>query len=315
MIENYAPGVLDKLGIGAKELATNKPDLVCVGMGAFGTKGPWRGFRAYGSTVEQASGFPFVNGEPQDPPIMQHVAYGDPVAGIYGAIAALIGLYDRRRRGGGAIIDLGQVECLFQLCADAIVAQSVRKDRLPRDGNRHPLSALRAVSPSNAEKRWFAVTIETAAQWNALALAIGRPELAMQRTSDIAALKQNEAAMERALKEWGAQRSAAQAVSVLQSAGVSAGPVYAGVDLLEDPQLVKAGFWRRVDRPFIGKHVAPHSPYTLDGKRPPLRNPAPTLGQHNDLVLRDDLGLPQAELDRLREDGVIGTRAAVEDAE
>ena len=112
MIENYAPGVLDKLGIGAREMVGIKPDLVCVGMGAFGAKGPWRSFRAYGSTVEQASGLPFANGEPNDPPTMQHVAYGDPIAGIYGSIAALTALYGRNKNGGGAIIDLGQVECL-----------------------------------------------------------------------------------------------------------------------------------------------------------------------------------------------------------
>jgi len=133
--------------------------------------------------------------------------------------------------------------------------------------------------------------------------------------SDIAMLKQREAAMETAVQEWGRQRGAREAVATCQVAGVSAGPIYAGVDLLEDPQLVKAGFWRRIDRPFIGKHVAPHSPYTLDGKRPPLRNAAPTLGEHNARVLRDDLGLSQAELDALSADGVIGTRAVAEAAE
>src|SRR5437016_3898790 len=212
MIENYAPGVLDKLGIGARELVGVKPDLVCVGMGAFGAKGPWRGFRAYGSTVEQASGLPFANGDPNDPPTMQHVAYGDPVAGIYGAIAALIALYDRSRRNRGSIIDLGQVECLFQLGADAIVAQSVQREPLQRDGSRHPLAALRAVAPSNAEKRWFAVTVETPAQWNALARAIGRADLVVE-TGDLAALKRTERTMEGALRTWGAGRSASEATS------------------------------------------------------------------------------------------------------
>jgi crotonobetainyl-CoA:carnitine CoA-transferase CaiB-like acyl-CoA transferase len=315
MIENYAPGVLDKLGIGARELTAVKPDLICLAMGAFGAKGPWRGFRAYGSTVEQASGLPFVNGEASDPPTMQHVAYGDPVAGIYGAIACLIGLYDRKQRRGGSIIDLGQVECLFQLGADAIVAQSVLTEPLQRDGSRHPLAALRMVSPSNVDKRWFAVTVETPAQWNALAAIVGRSDLAMTDAQDIAVLKSHEPAMENVVRAWGAQRSASEATALLQAAGVSAGPVYAGIDLLDDPQLQQAGFWRRIDRAFIGTHVAPHAPYTLDGKRPPLRNAAPTLGEHNTEVLRDDLGLSQSDIDRLASDGLIGTRAIVEAAE
>jgi crotonobetainyl-CoA:carnitine CoA-transferase CaiB-like acyl-CoA transferase len=313
MIENYAPGVLDKLGVGAREMVRVKPDLVCVGMGAFGAKGPWRSFRAYGSTVEQASGLPFANGEPADPPTMQHVAYGDPIAGIYGAIAALTALYGRNKNGGGAIIDLGQVECLFQLGADAIVAQSVQSEPLKREGSRHPLSALRVVSPSNADKRWFAVAVETLVQWNALARAIGRNDLVAEKT-DLATLKRQELAMEAAVQSWGAQRSAAEACAALQAAGVSAGPVYASVDLLDDPQLKQSGFWRRADRKYIGNHVIPHAPYLLDGKRLPLRNSSPTLGEHNTLVLRDDLGLSQRELDQLSADGVIGTRAVAEAA-
>src|SRR5262245_33432342 len=161
VIENYAPGVLDKLGLGAKTLAGEKADLVYVSMGAFGAKGPWRSFRAYGSTVEQASGLPFVNGEADDPPTMQHVAYGDPIAGIYGAIACLIALYQRNARGAGATIDLGQVECLFQLCADAIVTQSMQAEPLKRDGSRHPLSALRTVVAAANPNGWIALSVET----------------------------------------------------------------------------------------------------------------------------------------------------------
>ena len=91
-----------------------------------------------------------------------------------------------------------------------------------------------------------------------------------------------------------------------------AGPVYASIDLLDDPQLVHDGFWRRAERRFIGNHVVPHAPYLLDGKRPPLRNPSPTLGEHNESVLAGDLGLSEDELRRLADDGIIGTRAILE---
>ncbi|OKO87618.1 hypothetical protein AC629_13180 [Bradyrhizobium sp. NAS80.1] len=314
LIENFAPGVLDKLGIGSSELVASKQDLIYVGMGAFGAKGPWRGFRAYGSTVEQASGLPFANGEANDPPTMQHVAYGDPVAGIYGAAAALIALYNRNRTGAGAVIDLGQVECLFQLGADAVIAQSQQRDPLQRDGNRHPLAAVRMVAASNADEHWFAVTAETPSQWNALASTIGRPEL-MVETMDLTSLKSKERAMEEAVQAWGRQRTAAEATSLLQRAGVSAGPVYTALDLLSDPQLTRSGFWRRTDRRFIGSHVAPHAPYTLDGQRPPLRSAAPTLGEHNAVVLHDDLGLSQADIAQLEASGVIGTRAVAKSVE
>src|SRR5688572_19726104 len=199
VIENYAPGVLDKLGLGASALTAVKSNLVYVQMGAFGAKGPWSSFRAYGSTVEQASGLPFVNGEAGDPPTMQHVAYGDPIAGIYGAIGGLIALYERNRRKTGAIIDLGQVECLFQLGADAIIAQSVQKEELKREGSRHTASALRAVAASNVANRWIAVSIETAAQWNALVVILGRIDLAVDAAADLATMKRREADLEQAV--------------------------------------------------------------------------------------------------------------------
>lgn len=312
VIENYAPGVLDKLGLGAKALTAEKSDLIYLAMGAFGAKGPWRSFRAYGSTVEQASGLPFVNGEPDDPPTMQHVAYGDPIAGIYGAIAALIALYDRNQRNAGAFIDLGQVECLFQLCADAIVAQSVQAEPLQRQGSRHPLSALRTIVATDGPHDWIALSVETATQWNALADMLGRADLRVADDAGLTAMKAQETQMEQAAAAGFAKAKAAELVARLQAAGVPAGQVHANVDLLSDPQLVHDRFWRRAERRFIGDHVVPHAPYQLDGRRPPLKMPSPTLGEHNGSVLGGDLGLSADDLRRLQDEGIIGTRAVLE---
>ncbi|MFO1079993.1 MAG: CoA transferase [Reyranellaceae bacterium] len=308
MIENYAPGALDKLGLGAATMIAARPDLVHLSMGAFGATGPWRGFRGYGTTVEQASGLPFVNGEPDDPPTMQHAAYGDPVAGLFGAVACLVGLYDRARRRRGAQIDLGQVECLFQLAADAVIAQSLRPDPLPRQGSRHPQAVVRCACPTAVAGRWIAITAETVAQGEALLRTIGRPDLAID-DGDPATWKRHEDRLEAALRAWCATRDPDDAVSVLQAAGVSAGPVHATADLLADPQLAAAGVWRRADRRISGPHLTPLAPYRLDGRRPPLVNPTPTLGEHNGEVLGGLLGLSPDELRTLAGDGVIGVRA------
>ena len=295
LIENHAPGVLDKLGVGAAALAEANPGLIALSMGAFGARGPWRGFRAYGSTVEQASGLPFVNGSAKDAPTMQHVAYGDPVAGIYGAIACLIALYASRSRRVSTWIDLGQVECLFQLGADAIIAQSLRTDPLPRQGNAHPASLLRLCVPSAGQDEWLAVSVETERQLQALSHLLGA------------------AAADRigiALANWSGTRQAQDAAAVLQSAGVPAAMVHPAHDLPNDPQLLAAGFWQWLERPFIGRHVVPLAPYRLDGVPPPLARPAPTLGQHNQDVLSERLGLDAVEFERLERQRVIGTRAA-----
>jgi crotonobetainyl-CoA:carnitine CoA-transferase CaiB-like acyl-CoA transferase len=295
LIENHAPGVLDKLGVGATALAEANPGLVAISMGAFGARGPWRGFRAYGSTVEQASGLPFANGRPDDPPIMQHVAYGDPVAGIYSAIASLIGLYGQRQQRRSTWIDLGQVECLFQLGADAIIAQSLRADPLPRQGSAHPASLLRLCLRGAGDDDWLAVTVETTAQLQALCRLLHATE------SDVA----------NALAEWSAARPAQDAAVTLQAAGVPAGFVRPPHDVPNDPQFRAAGFWQWLERPFIGRHAVPLPPYRFDGTSPPLRCPAPTLGQHNQEILAARLGIDSTAQARLERLGVIGTRAAL----
>ena len=115
--------------------------------------------------------------------------------------------------------------------------------------------------------------------------------------------------MEDAVHKWSAGKSRESIVAAFQATRVPAGPVYASQDLLNDPQFVAAGYWRRADRRFIGNHVVPLAPYRLDGTTPPMWAPAPTLGEHNEAVLGGDLGLSRSELDKLAADGVIGTRA------
>lgn len=294
LIENHAPGVLDKLGVGAAGLAEGNPGLIALSMGAFGARGPWSTFRAYGSTVEQASGLPFVNGHAVDPPTMQHVAYGDPVAGIYGASACLIALYASFRRRVSTWIDLGQVECLFQLGADAILAQSVRADPLPREGSAHPGSRLRLCLRCAGAEEWLAVSVETTQQAASLSALLEAPAEELGT----------------ALASWSLDRPAQDAAVSLQAIGVPAAVVRPAHDLPNDPQLRDAGFWHWLERPYIGRHLVPRAPYRLDGTRPPLAGPAPTLGQHNHAVLSSRLGLTEVELLRLEREGVIGTRAA-----
>ena len=296
LIENHAPGVLDKLGVGALGLAEANPGLIALSMGAFGSRGRWRGFRAYGSTVEQASGLPFVNGRPEDPPTMQHVAYGDPVAGLFGAIACLAALYARAAPRAATWIDLSQVECLFQLGADAIVAQSVQSDPLPREGSAHPASLLRTCVSGAEPDTWLAVSIETLAQL----------EAARQVVGDASGTP-----LEEALPAWSAVRSVDDAASALQQAGVPAAPVRPSHALLFDPQLSAVGFWESLDRAFVGRRAAPRPPIRLDGESPPLKRPAPTLGQHNAEVLGETAGLDAVALAALERRGVIGTRATI----
>lgn len=282
VIENHGPGVMERLGLGQAAQRKLRPGVVSVSMPPFGFCGPLTGLRAYGSTVEQASGLPFVNGHADWAPSMQHVALGDPVAGLYAAAAAMAGLYGRERLGG-AEIDLCQVECLFQLGAAAIIADQL--GGVARTGSRRRDAAPVCVVAGRGEEAWLAVSVESDSAWRSLCAVIADPGLSPGWT--LADRKAHEDHIETSFSRWAATRDPASAAAWLQSAGVAAAPVLPAHALSHDRHLCEAGFWITANRPYIGDHVISNSPIRFDGARLPIARAAPTLGQHTAEVLAE----------------------------
>jgi crotonobetainyl-CoA:carnitine CoA-transferase CaiB-like acyl-CoA transferase len=276
VIENHGPGVMDKLSLGQADQRRLHPGVVSVSMPPFGHGGPLSGLRAYGSTVEHASGLPFVNGHADWTPCMQHTAYGDPVAGIYAAAAAIAGLYGRPAMGG-AEIDLCQVECVFQLGADAIIGDQVTG--IQRTGSRRAAMAPVCVVKGAGEEAWLAVAVDTDAAWRALC---GRLEDAsVSEDWGLAERQANADAIEAAIARWAKDRPPAEAAERLQAFGVPAGPVHPAHSLWRNEHLVGVGYWTTLNRRYIGEHIVPHPPIRFDGARPAPTRPAPVLGEHS----------------------------------
>ena len=260
VVENFAAGVLEKLGLGPAVQRALRPGVISLSMPAFGNGGALSEIRAYGSTVEQACGMPFVNGEAHWAPALQHVALGDPVAGLYGVAAVLAALYARERLGG-AYVDLAQVAGLFHLGADAIIGEQAIGGPLPRTGSARARLALSTVVDGRAGSGWLAVAA---------------------REEDLAALSRLTGGVDAsALGAWSEQRTPEEATEALQAAGVAAAPVRPASSLTGEPQLVASGFFGDMDRAIIGPHKECRAPFRFDGARPPLGRPAPLLGEHN----------------------------------
>jgi crotonobetainyl-CoA:carnitine CoA-transferase CaiB-like acyl-CoA transferase len=290
VIENFAAGVLARLGLGLDVQRELSPGIVSVAMPAFGGSGPLAATRAYGSTVEQASGLPFVNGEETWPPCLQHVAFGDPIAGLYAAAAIVTALSGRDRLGGTAV-DLSQVACLFELGADAIIGAQLSGGQLPRTGNRRPEAGWFCVVPAAGPDAWLAVAAGSPSARRALGQVLGRPaQDADPAGAPAADPARQAAAIEDAVAEWARGRLAAEAAARLQEAGVPAAPVLPGHTLGTDPHLVATGVWQIMEREYAGRHSVGAAVFRFDGRRPPLSRPAPTLGQHT-----ADLQRPETE--------------------
>lgn len=306
VIENYSVEVLPKLGLDYGALCAVKPDLVMVSMPAFGTGNAWSTCRAYGSTLEQASGLPTLTGFPGGPPTMNHTAYGDPVGGFNAAAALLIALLHRKRTGEGQLVDLSQVECMMPMVAPALIAQSALGAVPPRLGNRHPVHTPQGAFRCAGGDAWIVVTVASDAAWRGLCRVLGREELA---GLGAAARHARADEIEAAIGAWAAARTADSAMAALQGAGVAAGAARSPLDLTRDPHLRARGFWREADNEFMGRHLHSAAPFREGSAPYPLVRPSPTLGQHNAAVLGGLLGLEAADVARLAAAGVIGTEA------
>ena len=303
VVQNYSAGVLPKLGLDYPVLAEINPALVMISMPAFGTDGPWASYRAYGSTVEQASGLPHLSGEPGSPPTMVHVALGDSVGGLNGAAALLTALYARQQTGQGQHLDLSQSECLFPLGIEGVLHQSVTGEAPERLGNRSARYAPHGVYPCVGEDEWIAIAVQSEGEWAALSGYSG-----IDGFKDAADRLRRVDELDDAVANFTKDQVAEVLMLELQAIGVRAGHVASGLELATDPHLDGRGFWKLMERDHVGILPHPAAPYRVGTEPFDIDRPAPTLGQHNRELLSELLGLSDAEMDALERDGIIGNK-------
>jgi crotonobetainyl-CoA:carnitine CoA-transferase CaiB-like acyl-CoA transferase len=304
VIENYSSEVLRKLGLDYSVLKDVRPNLVMLSMPAFGSSNAWSECRAYGSTLEQASGLPSVTGFDSDPPTMNQTAYGDPVGGFNAAAALMVALLHQKRTGEGQNIDLSQVECMLPLLAPALIEQSATGRVSPRTGDRHTVHVPHGCFRCAGDDAWIVIAVTGDATWHAFAALLGREDL-----SRLSAAKRRARGdeLEGIIAAWTRARTPDAAMAALQANGIAAGVARRPFDLMHDPHLGARGYWQPVERPFIGPHFQTSAAFREGPDPYPVRRPAPTLGQDNAAILGGRLGLSCADLDRLAALDIIGT--------
>jgi crotonobetainyl-CoA:carnitine CoA-transferase CaiB-like acyl-CoA transferase len=314
VIDNYAADVMPRLGLDVQTILKINPRLVVVTMPAFGMSGPWSGVRAYGSTLEQASGLPSVTGGPDDPPTMLHAALGDPIGGLNAAAALMLGFMHQKNTGEGQHIDLSQVQCMLPMVASSILEQSATGNLAPRIGNRHQQFAPHGCFPALGIDQWITFAVRTDDEWQALCKVMRRADLASDPAlATLARRREHQEQIEAAIRQWLADVRPDIAMVSLQNAGIPAGIAKLPQDLASDPHLLKVGHWQPSDRPFMGPHLLPSVAYREGDATLPyaIEHLAPTLGQHNHNVLSDVLALSDMEIAELERDEIIGTVATM----
>ncbi len=310
LIENYSAGVMERLGLSYQVLSALNPRLVMISMPSFGAEGPERDARGYGNTVEAMAGVTGLTGyHDGGQPYTLSNALGDPVGGLNGMFAVMVALHERERTGRGQWIELAQVEAAIPLMAEEILDYQITGKIPPPRGNRHPRHAPHGIYRCAGEDDWIAVGVESEARWRALVGALGLEKLARDpRFASAEARKRNEDALDEALSHAFASREAEEIARRLIEAGVPAGQVNSAPAVMADEQIQARGYFVPVDRAVVGTHLYPGAVARFSQTPLEADRPAPLLGEHNGAVLREVLGMGDAEIKALEGAGIIGTR-------
>jgi crotonobetainyl-CoA:carnitine CoA-transferase CaiB-like acyl-CoA transferase len=307
VIENFAAGVVERLGLDWPTLSARNPRLVMVRQPAFGSTGPESGYLAFGNTIEGMSGLTSLVGYEDGPPTMLANACGDPVSGLVGSITVLAALQARERDGRGRLLECAQLEGFLPLVAEALIDYQ-RTGELPqRRGNFRLGHAPSGVYPALGDDRWVAIEVESDAQWARLAALIAEPWAADPSIARSAAREAQRRQLDANLARWTADRPAEAVSAALCERGIPAAPVHTEADMLVFEPLDAAGFWVGEEREPVGFHLYPALAIRRAGAHLAASGPAPLLGEHTAAVLAA-LGLDAAAIRALEAEGVTGTR-------
>ena len=309
LIENFRQGSLERLGYNYEELRKHRPDLIYVSMPAFGNTGPWKGYLGYGIGQEQLSGMAHLTGYPGDGPMKSGINHGDPITGSHAAGVLLAALRRRRRTGKGMYIDVSQQESAVAFMGPELLAYQMTGEEPERIGNRSRWYAPCNTYPCANEDRWVTIAATNDDEWQRLVSAMDAAPLADDpRFATAEARMTHQDELDAIVAGWTSDQDAFALAERLQAAGVPAGPVLRGPDLLEDKHYAERGTFVNVDHPQVGPKQYPGIPWKMSRTPGEMRWPSPTLGQHNREIFGALLGLTSDEIDTLESDGVIGTK-------
>ena len=307
LVENYATGVMERLGLGYDEVRRLRPDIVYLSLGAFGRSGPFKDLTGFHSVINLFSGLAAVAGYPGSHPRIMGGLIPDAFAGCYCVLAVLEALYHRAQTGEGQYIEASMTEALTGMIPEAVMEYSLTGSEQERMGNRDGRHSPHNVFRCLGEEKWVAISVETDDQFVALAKAADNPGWAEDsRFGTAAARLENQDALEDQVQRWTAGLEVAEVVAALQAVGVPAAPVNDSAEVLADPHLLERGFVTKAEHPVAGQRPVLSMPWSTDGRKVDHLRAAPTFGQHNQWVLKELLQVSDSEYDRLVSSGAIG---------
>ena len=309
VIENYSPRVMDNWGLNYEELKKIKPDIIMVSISGLGHYGPLRDFYMYVPGMEGMSGLTHITGFPEEPPLLSGCAYGDWVTGANAAAALVTALFYRMQTGEGQYVDLSGREAVACHIGD-VITEYTHTGQIPeRIGNSHPAAAPHGCYRCSGEDSWVNIAVENEDQWQKFCEVIGSPAWIKEaKFSTLEQRLQNREELDGHVEEWTVGHGHIEIMKMMQEAGIPAGAALNMKEINTDPHLVERGFFSLINHgDGIGKRPIPgQMPAKFSEAEHFIQERAPRFAQDDSYVFASLLGMSETEINRLREDKIIG---------
>jgi crotonobetainyl-CoA:carnitine CoA-transferase CaiB-like acyl-CoA transferase len=305
VVENFATGVMERLGLSHEALAERNPRIILASISGYGQTGPYRDYMGYGPAIPPLTGLSAATGFVGGGPCEVGVSMPDPNAGITAAFEVCAALARREATGRGEHLDVSLWEATAAFSVEAWMEYAMNGTQPPRIGNRDPWMAPHGCFRCAGEDDWISIACASNAEWRALC-GVLEPSLADDpRFRSLSERKAHEDELEEELAARTRGRERWELTRALQDVGVAAFPSMTAQDLVEDTQLNHRGFFERLAHPEVGPRIHSGIPHLLRRRRNGVRGAAPVLGADSEAVLGEVLGLSPGEIEQLRLDKVL----------
>ncbi len=304
VVENFRPGVMDKLGLGYRDLRDLNPRLIYATSSGFGSTGPYSQLPAYDLILQGMGGIMSITGEDADHPIKVGSSIADIFAGVFCAIGILAALNHREKTGEGQMVDVSMLDCQVAILENAISRYFVTGENPVPIGNRHP--SIAPFATLHTASGFLNIAVGNDSLWEKFCQLIGKPELVKDtRFVDNDSRNRNWESLKPILEDILRKDTKENWIEKLQASGVPCGPINTIEDVVRDPQVLHREMIVEVEHPVAGKLKMPGCPIKLSGTPAAVEKPSPILGQHQEEILLDFLGLDQKEFERLKNSGAF----------
>lgn len=291
---NFAAGVMDRMGLGYEDLKKERPDIIVLSMSGFGDSGPAKGYHGYQPTFEALCGLSEMSGYPGGGPVRSGAgAHIDIVNGMAAASATVMALNYRLETGEGQFIDLSEWEVPCALLGEAFVGYSMNGRNPQRMGNHNGIVAPHNCYPCQGFDKWVSIAVYNEKEWQALCRAMGSPAWTRRESfTSMAARLKNEAELDRLIGEWTRRHAHYELMHLLQRAGVAAMPALNHAELIADPHTQERACFEVMEHPEAGPVLVYSVPWKMSETPSYCPRSAPMAGEHNEQVFLELLGLP-----------------------